>query len=267
MVSNTVDDCLQKRITKKIFKSKIKLIEARPVNAGHYMAFNFCISFAIDLAANFGCERFRITPDLVSKLFARRRRASQVDVHLKSLCGAAILSRCAVRFESEQTPFPRTGRRLRSAALHRIRFGTCELFQCHIFTQRPMTDRWALVGNNFSPIPSKISFHIKKVTRRGPIFTKHESLFDSGTGQYRKSGSMFSSSEPVAARSDYRRLGNALCLRSPLRPAQAVPESGPKSSVIDLTSKPSIAFWNSLRRYCQMTCSGSNLDSNLKSAA
>ena len=172
MVSNTVDDCLQKRITKKIFKSKIKLIEARPVNAGHYMAFNFCISFAIDLAANFGCERFRITPDLVSKLFARRRRAPQIDVHLQSLCGAAILSRCAVRFESEQTPFPRTGRRLRSAALHRIRFGTCELFQCHIFTQRPMTDRWALVGNNFSPIPSKISFHIKKSDSARPDIYK-----------------------------------------------------------------------------------------------
>ena len=39
--------------------------------------------------------------------------------------------------------------------------------------------------------------------------------------QYRKSGSTFSSSEPVAARSDCRRLGNALCLCSLVRPAQA----------------------------------------------
>ena len=31
-ISNTVDDCLQKQIAKKIFKSKIK---ACPVNAGH----------------------------------------------------------------------------------------------------------------------------------------------------------------------------------------------------------------------------------------
>ena len=38
---------------------------------------------------------------------------------------------------------------------------------------------------------------------------------------------MFSPSEPVAARSDCRRLGNALCLCSPVRPAQAEPESGP----------------------------------------
>ena len=53
------------RLLKKIFKSKI---EARPVNAGHYMAFKHCISFATYLAANFGCNRFRITPDIVSKL-------------------------------------------------------------------------------------------------------------------------------------------------------------------------------------------------------
>ena len=44
---------------------------------------------------------------------------------------------------------------------------------------------------------------------------------------------MFSSSEPVAARSDCSRLGNALYLCSPVRPAQAVPESGPKSLAVD----------------------------------
>ena len=65
MVSNTVDECLQRKIAKKIFKSKIK---ARPVNAGHYMAFKHRILIATDLAANFGCNQFRITPDIVSKL-------------------------------------------------------------------------------------------------------------------------------------------------------------------------------------------------------
>ena len=40
---------------------------------------------------------------------------------------------------------------------------------------------------------------------------------------------MFSSSEPVAARSDCSRHENALCLCSPVQPAQAVQESGPKS--------------------------------------
>ena len=53
------------RLLKKILKSKI---EACPVNAGHYMDFKHHISFATDMAANFGCNRFRITPDIVSKL-------------------------------------------------------------------------------------------------------------------------------------------------------------------------------------------------------
>ena len=52
---NTVDDCLPSQIAKKFFKSKI---EARPVNAGHYMAFKHSISFATDFSANFGCDRF-----------------------------------------------------------------------------------------------------------------------------------------------------------------------------------------------------------------
>ena len=42
--------------------------------------------------------------------------------------------------------------------------------------------------------------------------------------QYRKSVSTFSSSELVAARSDYRRLGNALYLCSPVRPAGERPQ-------------------------------------------
>ena len=49
----------------KLLKSKI---DACHVNAGHYMAFKHSISFASNLAANFGCDCFRITPDIVSKL-------------------------------------------------------------------------------------------------------------------------------------------------------------------------------------------------------
>ena len=38
----------------------------------------------------------------------------------------------------------------------------------------------ALVGNNFLPIPLKISFHMKKeVTGHCPRFKDHENLFDS----------------------------------------------------------------------------------------
>ena len=55
--------------------------------------------------------------------------------------------------------------------------------------------------------------------------------------QYSKSGSMFSSSEQVAASSDCRRLGNTLCLCSPVQPAHAVPERGPKSLAIGIAVK------------------------------
>ena len=51
--------------------------------------------------------------------------------------------------------------------------------------------------------------------------------------QYRKSGSMFSSSEPVAASSDSSRLGNTLCLCLPVQPAQAELERDPKSLAVD----------------------------------
>ena len=53
------------RYAQKIFKVKI---EAHPVNAGHYMAFKHCISVVTYLAANFGSNRFRITPGIFSKL-------------------------------------------------------------------------------------------------------------------------------------------------------------------------------------------------------
>ena len=52
--------------------------------------------------------------------------------------------------------------------------------------------------------------------------------------QYCKSGSMFSSSEPVASSSDWSRLGNALCLCSPIMIRPAVLESGSKSLAVSL---------------------------------
>ena len=122
------------------------------------MAFKHRISFATDLAANIGCNRFRSMPDIVSKLLR-----------------AAIWSCCAVPFESEQTPFPQTGCRFRPAALHRIRFGTCSFVPMSYFYSETNHHRhqWlierfceamgtAFVGNNFSPISSKFWFHIKK---------------------------------------------------------------------------------------------------------
>ena len=88
------------------------------------MAFKHRISFAIDLAASFGCNRFRITPDIVSKILR-----------------AAIWRRCAVQFESEQTPFPQTCLWFRPAALYRIWFGTCCFVPMSCFYSEIMTYR------------------------------------------------------------------------------------------------------------------------------
>ena len=124
LVSSTVDECLQRQIAQKINNSKI---EACRVNAGHYMAFKHSISFAINFQVNFGCNRFRITSDIGSKLLL-----------------AAISSRWAVQFKSEQTPFPcQVGQVVYLDLLLCTGFDSehAVLFLCHIFTQRPMTDR------------------------------------------------------------------------------------------------------------------------------
>ena len=102
------------------------------------MAFKHHISCATDLAANFGCCRIRIMPDIISKLWR-----------------AAIWSRCAVRLESEQTPFSWTGH---------MRLCSCVIF---LLRDQWQIEKWseamgaALIGNNFLPITSKISFRMK----------------------------------------------------------------------------------------------------------
>ena len=119
------------------------------------------------------------------------------------------------------------------------------LFPCHISTQRPMNDRKiersygrGLGLQQLLADSIEISFHMKTksdslLALAARILQSIKILLTLELSQYRKSGSMFSSSEPVAARSDCRRLGNALCLCSPVRPAQAEPESGPKSLAVD----------------------------------
>ena len=96
----------------------------------------------------------------------------------------------------------------------------------------------ALICKNFSSIPSKISFHIKKksvVTAQYLQSIKTFLILE--VSQYRKSGSTLSSNEPDAARSDCRQLWNALCLCLPVLPAKAVPERCPKSLAIDFAVK------------------------------
>ena len=116
------------------------------------------------------------------------------------------------------------------------------LFLCHIFTQRPMTDRKIerSDGRGFGRqqlLANSIEIFISHEKKKWLVAARNlqsiKTLLTLELSQYRKSGSMFSSSEPVAARSDCRRLGNALCLCSPVRPAQAELESGPKSLAVD----------------------------------
>ena len=77
----------------------------------------------------------------------------------------------------------------------------------------------ALVGNNFSPIPSKISFQMKKkVTRRGPISTKHPNPLTVELSQYRKSGTLVACF-PQASRS--RAARPVFVLARPTRPSCA----------------------------------------------
>ena len=119
----------------------------------------------------------------------------------------------------------------------------------------------AVVGNNISQILWKFHFTWKKMWLVAAWNLQSiKTLLALDSSQYRKSGSMFSSTEPVAASSD-------CCWLSGF--AQASQRAAPKAWLLILNSKPSIIFWNSLRllRDCQMTGRGSNLDSNLNCAS
>ena len=110
----------------------------------------------------------------------------------------------------------------------------------------------ALVGNNFSPILLEFYFTLKKkwlVAARNVQSIK--TLFALELSHSRKSGSMFSSSELVAARSDCRRLGNAL--KRPSDQGKQSRSAAPRAWPLILPNQPSITFWSSLRRDCQMT--------------
>ena len=119
------------------------------------------------------------------------------------------------------------------------------LFLCHIFTQRPMNVRkikrsdgrgfgrqQLLVNSMGSSFPNE-----KKSVVTAQYLQSIKTFLTVELSHYSKSGSTFSSSEPVAARSDCRRLGNALCLCSPVQPAHAVPERCPKSLATDIAVK------------------------------
>ena len=223
------------------------------------MAFKHHISFVTYLAANFGCNQLRITPDVISKLLR-----------------AAIWTHCVVQFESEQTPFPQTGCwfKFRPAALHRIRFGTYRFVSMSYFYSetnkwwKDWANRWAQPCLATTSNSIEISFHIKKkwlVAARNLISMKTLLILE--LSQYRKSGSMFPQASwlgPAATAAD---LGTPCVCARPSDPRKQSQRAAPRAWPLILPSKPSMTFWNSLWRDCQMTCRGSNLDSNLNCAA
>ena len=94
LVSNTLDDCLQRQIGQKIVKLKF---EACPLH-GFQTSNGICCQF--------GCKLWLLSIHnytVVSKLL-----------------GSPIWSSCAVQFKFEKNPFPPTGWQIRSVALHRI---------------------------------------------------------------------------------------------------------------------------------------------------
>ena len=80
----------------------------------------------------------------------------------------------------------------------------------------------ALVSNNFSPIPL-IDEKKKWLVAAWNLQCIKTFLTLFELSQYCKSGCICSSSKPIVDRSDCSRLWNALCLCSPVRPAQVVP--------------------------------------------
>ena len=109
------------------------------------------ISFVTDLAANFGCNWFRITPGIVSEL-----------LH------SSIWSSCAVQFESEQCLF--LGQVVYTDLLLCTGFDLehAVLFLCHIFAQRRTNDRTIEQSNGrcfgrqqLLTDSMEISFHMK----------------------------------------------------------------------------------------------------------
>ena len=170
------------------------------------MAFKYCFSFATDLAANFGCYRFRIMPDIVSKLLR-----------------ASIWSSSAVWFELEQTPVSLTGRGFGSVALHRVLLGICcFVLMSYFYSEtyewsKKWAKLWSLLWSATTFCQFYWKFHLasnKKWFVAAWYLKSIKPLLTLELSQYGKSGSMFSSSEPVAASSDCSRLGNALCFRN-----------------------------------------------------
>ena len=113
------------RLLKNSSNRKSKLVLSTLDVAGHHTAFKHdSISFATDLAANFSCNRFRITPDIISKL-------------------CAPPSQVAALFNLNLSRLPFLGQVVDTDLLLCTGFDQehVVLFLCCILTESPMNDR------------------------------------------------------------------------------------------------------------------------------
>ena len=116
LVSNTVNDS-------RLLKNPQIQIETSPVNTGLCIAFKHHISFATNLAANLGCNQFRILSKTVPKLLCNTNWSS-----------------CAVWWNLIRLPF--LGQVIDLDLLLCTGFNNEheDLFLCTIFTKRPIND-------------------------------------------------------------------------------------------------------------------------------
>ena len=216
--------------------------QTHPVNTGHYMAFKT----ELFICNQFGCKFWllsiqtqKVTPDIVSELLL-----------------ATIWNRCAVWLESQDlSRRPFLGQVVNLDLLLCTGFDSehAVLFLCHIFTQRPMTDR------KIERSDGRCFGRQQLLANSIEIFISH----DNNLNKWLVAARNFQS-PPAETAADSET--PCVCARRSDTRKQSR-RAAPRAWPLILPSKPSITFWNSLRRDCQMTGRGSNLDSNLNSAA
>ena len=169
------------------------------------MSFKCCVWVSTYLAAIFGCNRFRIIPDIVSKLLLsaiwrlcnvlleseQTTFLRQITFHFQSMglqtlvaidsespwhCFQAFACRnlkslcCSIRIWADTLSILRQVVDLDLLLCTGFDLEPVVLFQCDIFTQRPGNDGKIERSNGrcfgwqqFSPIPQKISFHMRGI--------------------------------------------------------------------------------------------------------
>ena len=177
------------RLLKKYSNRKSKLVLSRLVTTWLSNNNKYCISFGTNLAANFGCNRFRNSPHHFQGIQAFLCR------HLKSLCCSIRIWADALLLES------RTGRRFRSAALHRIPFGTWGFVHKSYFYSKTndwakdWVKRWVQLCSATASRQFHRKFHFiwkRKILIVAWYLQSIKTFLILELGQYRRSGGTFS---------------------------------------------------------------------------